>query len=152
MKKPIICLAFALSVSQSHAQSTEPKTPIANVRLSFLLFPFSPLLTVELRTFGSVTLQVETNFASTHGANLKYFIKDRMEGHYVFVGTAFVENKLLRKDLKATILPYIGYGYAYRFGKTKAWTFDSRFGIGATINADKNGIYPIIKAGIGRIF
>lgn len=152
MKKSIICLAFALLVSQSYAQSTEHKIPNANVRLSFLLFPFSPLLTVELRTFESVTLQVETNFVNTHGTNLKYFIKNRMEGHYVFVGSAFVENKLLRKDLKATILPYVGYGYAYRFGKTKAWTFDSRFGIGATINADNNGIYPVIKTGIGRTF
>jgi hypothetical protein len=152
MKKPIICLAFALLVSQLYAQGTEPEIPNANVRLSFLLFPFSPLFTVEVRTFGSVTLQVETNFVNTHGANLKYFIRYRMEGHYAFVGTAFVENKLLRKDLKATILPYTGYGYACRFGKTKAWTFDNRFGIGATTNADKNSIYPVIKTGIGRTF
>lgn len=136
----------------SFAQTKEPKIPNANVRLSFLLFPFTPLLTLEVRTFGNITLQLETNFVNTHGANLKYYIKNRMDGDYVFLGTAFVENKLLRKDLVTTILPYAGYGYAYRFGNKNAWTFDSRIGIGATTNADKNGVYPIIKTGIGRTF
>ena len=75
-----------------------------------------------------------------------------MTENYVFLGTAFVEDKSLRKDLTTTILPYIGYGYAHRFGNNKTWTFDSRFGIGATTNADKNGIYPIIKTGVGKIF
>ena len=152
MKKVVTLFALLLAVFHSYGQNVEPKIPNANVRLSFLLFPFTPLLTLEVRTFGNVTLQLETNFVNTHGANLKYFFKNRMDGHYVFVGSAFVENKLLREDLKATILPYVGYGYAYRFGKTKAWTFDSRFGIGATTNADNNGIYPVIKTGIGRTF
>ncbi len=125
----------------------------ANIRLSFLLFPFTPLLTLETRTFGNVTLQLETNFVNTHGFNLKYFIKERMDGNYVFFGTAFVKSEFLRKDLKITALPYIGYGYAYRFGKTKTWTFDNRIGIGTTTNADNNnGIYPIIKTGIGKVF
>ena len=150
--KNVIVFSLLLSSYSTFAQTAEPKIPNANVRLSFLLFPFTPLLTLEVRTFGSVTLQLETNFINIHGANLKYFIKDRMTGNYVFLGTAFVEDKFLRTDLATTILPYIGYGYAYRFGNTKAWTFDSRIGIGATTNADKNGIYPIIKTGIGKTF
>jgi hypothetical protein len=83
---------------------------------------------------------------------LKYFIKDRMDGDYIFTGIALVENKLLRADIKTTFLPYAGYGYAYRFGNKKQWTFDNRIGIGATTNADKNSVYPVIKTGIGRIF
>ena len=130
----------------------QEKQPIANVRLSFLLFPFSPLLTVEAKIVGNLTLQAETNFTNTHGLNLKYYLKETMNKNYVFVGTAFVSNDFLRKDLKSTILPYIGYGYAYRFGHNKAWTFDSRLGIGSTTNADKNSVYPVIKTGIGRAF
>ncbi|MFN0048733.1 MAG: hypothetical protein ACKVOU_06395, partial [Cytophagales bacterium] len=106
----------------------------------------------EVRTIGNLTLQLETNFINTHGANLKYFIKNRMDGHYAFAGVALVENKLLREDKKITYLPYLGYGYAYRFGNRKEWTFDNRIGLGATTNADNDGIYPIIKTGIGRIF
>jgi hypothetical protein len=49
-------------------------------------------------------------------------------------------------------LPYIGYGYAHRFGKNKDLIFDSRIGIGPTINADKNIIVPVLKTGIGKIF
>lgn len=150
--KKILLFCLVLLHFAAKSQTIEPKIPTANVRLSFLLAPFTPLLTLEVRTFGKATLQVETNFVNIHGANLKYFFKDRMNGNYVFVGTAFVEDKSLRKDLSATILPYLGYGYAHRFGNTKAWTFDSRIGIGSTINADKNGIYPIIKTGVGRTF
>ena len=146
----IFCLISIFTKVQS--QTIDPKIPNANVRVSFLLFPFTPLLTFEVRTFGNVTLQLETNFVNIHGANLKYFTKDRMNGNYVFLGTAFVEDKTLRKDLATTILPYVGYGYAHRFGNNKSWTFDSRLGIGPTINADKNGIYPIIKTGIGKTF
>jgi hypothetical protein len=151
MKKAILCCLF-LHPFIVKAQTIEPKISNANIRLSFLLFPFSPLLTVEARTLSSITLQVETNFVNTHGVNLKYFLKDRMDGHYLFVGTAFVENTLLRRDRKAAVLPYTGYGYAYRFGKAKTWTFDSRLGIGTTTNVDNNGIYPVIKTGIGRTF
>lgn len=146
-----LCVLICCSVVIS-AQNKVPELPNANVRLSFLIFPFSPLLTLEVRTFGNLTLQLETNFVDTRGTNLKYFINNRMDGHYVFLGIAFVENKLLREDLKATILPYLGYGYAHRFGKTNAWTFDSRFGIRATTNKDQNSIYPVIKTGMGRIF
>ena len=147
--KTIIIIALTFIATQVHAQE---KQPIANVRLSFLLFPFSPLLTVEVKTIENLTLQAETNFTNTHGLNLKYYLRETMNESYVFVGTAFVSNDFLRKDLKLTTLPYIGYGYAYRFGHNKAWTFDSRLGIGSTINADKNSVYPVIKTGIGRVF
>ena len=150
--KTIVLAASILCIQNCFAQTEKENNPTANVRLSLLLFPFTPLLTVEVRTIGNVTLQLETNFVNTHGANLKYFIKNRMDGHYVFTGIALVENKLLRQDKKITFLPYAGYGYAYRFGNKKQWTFDNRIGIGATTNADNNGIYPVIKTGIGRTF
>ena len=146
----IFCLINIFIKVQS--QTIESKTPNANVRVSFLLFPFTPLLTFEVRTFANLTLQLETNFVNIHGANLKYFTKDRMGRNYIFLGTAFVDDKTLRKDSATTILPYIGYGYAHRFGNNKSWIFDSRLGIGPTINADKNGVYPIIKTGIGKVF
>jgi hypothetical protein len=114
--------------------------------------PITPLLTLEIRTFENITIQLETNFVNTHGANLKYFVKERMNKDYIFVGTAFVESDFLRKDSKTTVLPYVGYGYAYRFGKSNDWIFDSRVGIGRTINADKNTILPVIKTGIGKTF
>jgi hypothetical protein len=146
-----LCLLFA--VLKIQAQTNVTKLPTANVRLSFLIFPpFSPLLTVEVRTIGNFTIQAETNFVNTHGINLKYFIKERMNGHFIFVGSAFIESSFLRKDKNITFLPYAGYGYAYRFGKSNAWTFDSRLGIGATTNADKNIILPVLKTGIGRTF
>lgn len=151
--KLIILLCFTCLFTKLQAQPTEPKLPIGNVRLSFLIFPpFSPLLTLEMRTFDKITVQLETNFINTHGVNLKYFIDERMNGHFVFLGTAFLENDFLRKDKNITFLPYAGYGYAYRFGKTNAWTFDSRLGIGRTTNADNNAIYPVLKTGIGRTF
>lgn len=145
---PIYYFAFY----SAKAQTEQPIIPTANVRLSFLIFPFTPLLTVEVRSIGNLTLQFESNFVNTHGSNLKYFIKNRMDGHYVFTGVALVKNKLLRKDDKITFLPYAGYGYAHRLGNRKHWTFDNRIGIGATINADNNSIYPVIKTGIGYIF
>jgi hypothetical protein len=147
----VIFLIFGLLLVQNVFAQKEIQ-PTANVRFSFLLFPFTPLLTLEVRTIGNFTIQAETNFVNTHGANLKYFIKDRMDGDYIFTGIALVENKLLRADIKTTFLPYAGYGYAYRFGNKKQWTFDNRIGIGATTNADKNSVYPVIKTGIGRIF
>ena len=142
----IVLIFFMLQIN------AQEKQPIANVRLSFLLFPFSPLLTIEAKTVWNLTLQVESNFTHTHGLNVKYYLKETMSESYVFIGTAFVSDDFLRKDLKLTTLPYIGYGYAYRFGHNKAWTFDSRFGVGSTINADKNAVYPVIKTGIGRVF
>jgi hypothetical protein len=149
----LIFLSSALMYFQKGFSQTEKEIqPTADVRLSFLLFPFTPLLTVEVRTFGNLTIQAETNFLNTHGTNLKYFIKNRMSRDYVFIGVALVENKLLRADNKTTFLPYAGYGYAYRFGNKKQWTFDNRIGIGVTTNVDKNSVYPVIKTGIGRVF
>ncbi len=150
--RALVLLTALLCFQKGFSQSSKEINPTANVRLSFLLFPFTPLLTLEVRTIGNLTLQLETNFINTHGANLKYFIRNRMDGNYVFVGIALVENKLLRQDKQLTFLPYAGYGYAYRFGTKKQWTFDNRIGIGATTNADRNSIYPVIKTGIGRIF
>ncbi len=151
--KIMIFLCFFSMFSKLQAQTNEPKIPIGNIRLSFLIFPpFSPLLTLEMRTFDKITVQLETNFINTHGVNLKYFINERMNKHFIFVGTAFIENDFLRKDKNITFLPYAGYGYAHRFGKSNAWTFDSRLGIGRTTNADNNAIYPVLKTGIGRTF
>jgi hypothetical protein len=103
--KPIILAVLIFCFHNCFAQTEKEINPTANVRLSFLLFPFTPLLTVEVRTIGNITLQLETNFVNTHGANLKYFVKNRMDGHYVFTGIALVENKLLRQDKKITFLP-----------------------------------------------
>ena len=151
--KYLLCLCLIYGCTNGQAQTPDPKLPNGNVRLSFLIFPpFTPLLTVETRTFGNLTLQLETNFTNTHGFNLKYFTKERMNGHYLFVGSAFVESAFLRKDKNITSLPYAGYGYAHRFGTSKTWLFDSRLGIGRTLNADKNGIYPVLKTGIGKTF
>lgn len=153
MSKICVILCVLLSFLRLHGQTPDTKLPTINVRLSLLLIPpASPLLTLEMRTLGNLTVQLETNFVNTHGVNLKYFTKARMDGHYIFVGAAFVESRFLRKDLKSTILPYLGYGYAHRFGKNRHWIFDNRIGIGRTINADSNGIYPVIKTGIGKIF
>ena len=151
--KNLFVLVLFLYNSTISAQLTEQNIPFANVRLSFLVFPpITPLLTLEFRTLNKLTIQLETNFVNTHGFNLKYFTKERMNEDFIFIGTAFVESDFLRKDLKSTILPYIGYGYAYRFGKSNDWIFDSRIGIGRTINADKNTILPVIKTGIGKTF
>jgi hypothetical protein len=140
----IIFITFAFSIK---AQSD---APFANIRLSFLLFPFSPLLTLEVRTVGNLTLQGETNFAKIHGVNLKYYTTERMGKSYFFIGSAFVSDATLRVDLKNTTLLYAGYGYAHIVKNN--WTFDSRIGIGPTINADKNSVYPVIKLGAGRRF
>jgi hypothetical protein len=152
MKKLLFfCLLFLALKAQSQTNVT--KFPTANIRLSFLIFPpITPLLTFEIRTFENLTVQLETNFINTHGINLKYFVKERMNGHFMFVGSAFIESDFLRKDKSLTFLPYAGYGYAYRFGKSNVWIFDSRLGVGATINADKNTFLPVLKAGIGRTF
>ena len=151
--RTIICFGLTCLFSSTQAQTVEPRQPIGNVRLSFLVFPpFSPLLTVEVRTFGRLTAQLETNFVNIHGMNLKYFMTERMNGHYLFVGSAFLESDFLRKDKSVSYLPYAGYGYAHRFGKSDAWIFDSRLGVGRTLNADKNSVYPVLKTGIGHTF
>jgi len=150
--RTIILLLVLFCFQNGYSQSSTAINRTINIRASFLLIPFTPLLTLEVRTIGNLTLQFESNFVNTHGANLKYFIHHRMEDHFVFSGLALVKNKFLRKDTNVTFLPYLGYGHAYRFGQRKQWTFDNRIGIGGTTNADKNGIYPVIKTGLGRVF
>lgn len=152
MKKAIL-LWLLLNPIISKAQIIETKPPKLNIRLSFLVFPpFSPLLTLETSTFGNLTFQIETNFVNTHGINVKYFLSESMNEHFVFIGNAFIESDNLRKDKQLTFLPYGGYGYAYRFGKSKTWILDSRLGIGRTTNADDNLILPVLKTGIGLTF
>ncbi len=129
---------------------TQPAQPAVSIRLSALLFPFTPLLSVECRTIGSVTIQGETNFVHTHGLNLKYYLQTPLAKSYVFVGSAFVKNRLLRQDEESTILPYAGWGYAYIFDQN--WVFDGRIGLGPTLNADRNSIYPVVKVGVGKRF
>jgi hypothetical protein len=151
--KQIIILCLLLTSIISRGQNVEPKTPTLNIRVSFLVFPsFSPLLSLEIRTLENTTVQLESNFLDTHGVNLKCFFKERMKKHYCFIGNAFIESDYLRKDKTTTFLPYVGYGYAYRLGKSEAWIFDSRIGIGRTLNADKNTLLPVVKTGIGRTF
>lgn len=151
--KKFVLFGVLFFVLKNYAQNSEPKISYANIRLSMLIFPpITPLLTVEIHTFNKLTLQLETNFVNTHGVNLKYFLKERMDKDFLFIGTAFVESDFLRKDFKTTFLPYIGYGYAYRFGKNRDWIFDNRIGIGHTLNADKNMIIPVIKTGFGKTF
>jgi hypothetical protein len=86
MKKTLIFIFLLVAIVSIKAQNT---APFMNIRLSFLLFPFSPLLTVEVRTIGNVTLQGETNFVHTHGVNVKYYTTSRMEKNYFFVGFCF---------------------------------------------------------------
>lgn len=137
----------------SYAAGQPPtQQPLLNLRLSLLLFPTTPLLTVEVRTVGNWTIQGETNFAHTHGLNLKYFVRSPMEGPYGFVGTAFVRHQLLRQDGAAAVLAYAGVGHAQRLGRSDRWIIDHRIGIGPTLNADEVGVYPILKTGIGRLF
>ena len=68
-----------LCFQKGFAQQLEAPKPIANLRVSFLLFPFSPLLTLEVRTLGNLTLQLESNFTDTHGINLKYYLQNSMD-------------------------------------------------------------------------
>jgi hypothetical protein len=147
MKKTLIFIILIAPIVSLKAQNT---ASFMNVRLSFLLFPFSPLLTFEVRTVGNLTLQGETNFARIQGVNVKYYTASRMEKSYFFVGSAFVSDASLRIDKKPAILLYTGYGYAHIFKNN--WTFDSRIGVGPTINADKNSVYPVIKLGAGKRF
>ena len=151
--KKLIFISLFFVIIETYSQTIEPKTPFFNIRLSLLVFPpITPLLTLEVKTFNNLSFQLETNFVNTHGINLKYYVNKFMSEHYVFVGSAFLKSDYLRKDEKITFLPYVGYGYVHRFGKDKAWIFDSRLGLGQTINADKNLILPVLKTGIGKTF
>lgn len=140
-----------LFLSNAVAQNTINIQPKANIRLSFLLYPFTPLLSFEFNTFKRFTIQLETNFKQTHGVNLKYYPGKSMSGHYWFSGLALLKNQQLRSDEKNVFLPYLGYGFALSFGKRKLWTFDNRCGIGRTINAERNFFFPVVKTGIGRL-
>lgn len=152
MRMRFLLVIFLICMKNAYSQIDAIENPTINLRASILLFPTTPLLTLEVKTIGNATIQIESNFINTYGVNLKYFLKNRMKDSYIFLGNAFVKNSLLRKDEKITFLPYLGYGYAYRFGSRLKWTADSRFGLGITTNADSNNIYPIIKIGIGRVF
>jgi hypothetical protein len=136
----------------AYCQIVNNKLPLINIRASFLLVPnITPLLTVETGIRKNITLQLETNFKNTHGANLKYYPKKRMSKDYIFLGNAILKSSYLRSDNKLTLLPYLGYGYAYRFGKLKNGVLDARLGLGHTLNAMNNIILPVIKIGVGRI-
>jgi hypothetical protein len=147
----VLTVRSSMAAAQSAAE--QRFEPTVSVRLSFLLFPpATPLLTVEVSTFDTVTVQLETNFIDTHGCNLKYFLDSNMDGAYVFGGSALVAKPGLRKDGELTWLPYVGGGYAYRFGSARRWDVDTRFGFGRTVNADSDRALPIVKAGIGYVF
>ncbi|MBO0934467.1 hypothetical protein [Fibrella aquatilis] len=138
----LLCAAPEAGLTQS--------TPVITVRLSVLLVPITPLVSIECRTVGRFTLQSETNFQHTHGLNLKYYTQTPLAGPYAFVGSALVSSALLRRDGAGTWLPYAGGGYAHVFGSD--WVFDGRLGVGPTLNADKNSVYPVIKVGVGKRF
>jgi hypothetical protein len=140
-------LAICLFLASYPDLIAQPR--LLNVRLSFLAFPFTPLLTVELRVLPQLTLQGETNFYSIHGLNFKYFFTPALVGPYVFLGNAWVKHPLLRADGKYTWLPYTGGGYSLPLGEGP-YLVDGRIGIGPTIGADRFGIYPVLKFGIGR--
>jgi len=139
-------LIAQLSIAQDNLQSS-----LVNIRASFLLYPSSPLLTIEFKTIDKLSIQLESNFNNTHGLNLKYFKNSLMSKDYYFVGLAFVKNNRLREDENTVYLPYMGYGYASRFGSKDQWLFDNRIGIGPSLNADQNIIAPIVKTGIGYV-
>jgi hypothetical protein len=145
--KSLLISALWLCISAVHAQ---PKPPVVSIRLSMLVVPFTPLLTVEYRTIGNLTVQGETNFINTHGVNVKYYLRSPLEGGYVFVGNAFVRSSFLREDHRTTWLPYAGWGYAHVWARN--WVADGRLGIGPTLNADRNTLYPVLKIGVGKRF
>ena len=152
MIKYIFMLILSLHFRQvSQAQDRSLQSNV-NLRISFLMVPFTPLLTLETRTVGHLTVQLESNFRDTHGVNLKWYPQQRMQGGYLFTGKAWVQNSELRDDERLTLLPYAGGGFAWRFGRQKAWIWDTRLGIGPTLNADRNFVLPVIKSGLGRTF
>jgi len=147
----LFSLILSLMSLKTQAQNAETNSTV-NIRGSFLLFPFTPLITLEFRTVENLTIQIESDFRDTHGVNLKYYLKERMQGGYLFIGNALLQSELLREDSQTVYLPYVGYGYALPFGKTEKWIWDIRFGLGSTTNADTNGVYPVIKTGVGIVF
>ncbi len=90
--KKLLLFYFSFIMLSTQAQTIKEKQFTANARLSFLLLPaFSPLLTLEMKAIKKSTIQLETNFINTHGLNYKYFFKERMNKHFVFLGTAFLK-------------------------------------------------------------
>ena len=142
----ILCLVFHSQLASQIPHAT------ANIRVSFLLIPFTPLVTVETKIVNRITFQLESDFRTTHGINIKWFTQNRMDGGYVFSGMAFVKNKNLRADNQFALLPYAGYGIAKRINPKKAWIWDTRFGLGPILNADQFAVYPVIKSGFGKVF
>jgi hypothetical protein len=140
-------LAVLMLVAAGPKLAAQPR--LLNVRLSFLAFPATPLLTVEVRVLPHITLQAETNFIGIHGLNLKYFASRDLDGPYVFVGNAWVKHPMLRAEGGYTWLPYTGGGYSMPFGGG-SWVADGRAGLGAALGADRFGIYPVVKVGVGR--
>ncbi len=145
-----VLAAGVLAAHPSRGQLSDAPPPAVSVRLSCLLVPFTPLLTVEVKAVGPLTLQGETNFGHTHGLNLKWYRWAVMQGGYGFVGAAWVRHSLLRADNRTTWLPYVGGGYAWAFGRH--WAIDARAGLGPAVNADLLRLYPVVKVGAGRRF
>ena len=126
-----------------------PRPPRISVRLSFLAVPFSPLLTLEARMLGPLTLQGETNFARIHGLNLKWYLRKSMQAGYVFAGSALISRSTLRSDGGSLVLPYAGYGYAWVLKNN--WTVDARAGLGPVLRADESvPVFPVLKVGAGK--
>lgn len=132
------------------AEGAAAQPRLFNVRLSFLAYPFTPLLSVELRCLPQISLQAETNFRHIHGINLKAYASPAAEGGYLFLGTAFVRDKRLSEDNGWTYLPYAGAGYSLPLGGS--WVGDARLGFGPTLGADRTYWVPVLKAGVGRWF
>jgi hypothetical protein len=141
----VAVLAGHLSV----AQGMEARPPRISVRLSFLVVPFTPLLTLEARILGPLTLQGETNFARIHGLNVKWYLRKPMQEGYVFVGSALVRSSTLRPNGGSLVLPYAGYGYAWALRNN--WTVDARAGLGPVLRADEFlPVFPVLKVGVGK--
>lgn len=148
MKQILLMLVFLVGLTH-RAQNPAEMPSRVNARLSFLVVPFSPLLSLEISVVKRLTLQVETNFKNTHGLNMKYYLQNRMQTHYVFVGTAFMQHPELGNKGELALLPYAGYGYALRFGNSRRWIFDSRLGLGALRLDGRLSPFPVLKSGIG---
>jgi hypothetical protein len=133
-------------------QTTDTHHSSFSIRLTILMVPVTPLLTMEIKATEKTTIQFESNFVNIHGVNLKYFLNSGMKYDYVFKGLAILKSSDLREDYRVTYLPYVGYGCAYRFGVDNRWDLESRIGIGITANADKNILFPVIKSGLGYVF
>ncbi len=146
----MLLVAGVLAAHPGRGQLADSLPPAVSVRLSCLLVPFTPLLTVEVNVLGPLTLQGETNFGHTHGLNLKWYRRAVMQGGYGFAGVAWVRHPLLRADNRTTWLPYAGGRYAWAFGRH--WAIDARAGLGPALNADLLRFYPVMKLGAGRTF